>query len=81
MTWYVMRAALITHDDYIWIAIGASVMLLLWLAGFLVRLHAFKRELRYVKSEIQRNRGRERAHWEKKKRRLWMSLLIPFIKY
>lgn len=48
--------------------------------AFLPWLMEFRRELRFINMEIRRNHGRERAHWEKKKRRLWLSLL-PFFHY
>lgn len=48
-----------------------------WLAGFVT---GFSRELRYINMEIDRSEGRERRHWEKKRRRLWLSL-IPFVRY
>ena len=40
----------------------------------------FSRELRYLNIEISRTRGAERRYWEKRRRRLWLSL-IPFVKY
>ena len=52
----------------------------IFLAVFLPWLRDFRHEMRYINMEIQRNRGREREHWIKRKRRLWLSLL-PFVKY
>lgn len=49
-------------------------------AIFLPGWQDFNRELRYIKTEIGRTEGREQAHWKKKKRRLWLSLL-PFFRY
>ena len=40
----------------------------------------FFRELKYLKSEIHRTRGKERERWKRRKRRLLLSLL-PFVKY
>ena len=40
----------------------------------------FRDELKYINMEIGRTDGRERAHWEKKKKKLWLSL-IPFFPY
>lgn len=42
----------------------------------------FYRELKYLNSEIDRNKEneREQSRWKRRKRRLWLSL-IPFVKY
>ena len=40
----------------------------------------FSRELKYLKTEINRTHGDEREYWIHKRRRLWLSL-IPFVKY
>ena len=40
----------------------------------------FRKELRYLRIEIERTEGREREYWIQKKRRLWLSLL-PFVRY
>lgn len=40
----------------------------------------FFRELKYLKFEIQRTKGKERERWKRRKRRLILSLL-PFVKY
>ena len=62
--------------------IGVLVVLavVVFLAVFLPWLRDFRHEMRYINMEIQRNRGRERDHWIKRKRRLWLSIL-PFVKY
>ena len=62
--------------------IGVLVVLavVVFLAVFLPWLRDFRHEMRYINMEIQRNRGREREHWIKRKRRLWLSIL-PFVKY
>ena len=62
--------------------IGILVVLavVVFLAVFLPWLRDFRHEMRYINMEIQRNRGREREHWIKRKRRLWLSIL-PFVKY
>ena len=53
------------------------ILLCLWLVPVII---GFRDELEYLNMEIQRTEGRERAHWEKKKRKLWLSL-IPFVRY
>lgn len=62
--------------------VGIVIVLavVLFLAVFLPWLRDFRHEMRYINMEIQRNRGREREHWVKRKRRLWLSIL-PFVKY
>lgn len=65
--------------DYIIIgALLAAVVL--FFALFVPWLRDFRRELRYINMEIQRNTGREREHWIKRKRRLKLSIL-PFFHY
>ena len=56
------------------------VVVVVVLALFLPWLRDFRRELRYINKEIGRTDGREREHWKKKKKRLWLSLL-PFYHY
>ena len=49
------------------------------LAGLLVGVFVirdFRRELRYINREIQRATGREKEHWKKARRKLWLSLLL-----
>ena len=53
------------------------ILLCLWAVPLIV---SFRDELKYINMEIQRTEGRERAHWEKKRRKLWLSLL-PFVRY
>lgn len=61
----------------LYLLIGVLVLLLLlsipWLTWFC-------RELRFLNMEIQRNHGKEKERWKRRKRRLWLSL-IPFVKY
>lgn len=71
-----------TDNSGITILIAAFVVIIA--VVFLIRLalviNDFQTELKYIKGEIRRNHGMERKHWQKKKRRLWLSLL-PFVKY
>ena len=53
------------------------ILLCLWLVPLIISFHE---ELEYLNMEIRRTDGRERAHWEKKRRKLWLSLL-PFVRY
>lgn len=40
---------------------------------------AFRSELDYINSEIERTDGEEQQYWVRQRRRLWASLL-PFVK-
>ncbi|MBQ4066142.1 MAG: hypothetical protein IJD22_00730 [Clostridia bacterium] len=72
------------NNEYIivWVAVGAVALVILtaillniieW-AGF------FSKELRRINGEIERSEGAERRHWQKRKKRLFLSIL-PFVKY
>jgi len=67
-----------------WIKLGicvAAVLILVFiLAVFIPWLQDFRRELRYLNSEINRTEGREQLHWIKRKKRLIRSIL-PFYRY
>ncbi len=56
----------------------ASIFLaILLLVSVVMRIDEFSRELKYIKREIYRTRGREQKYWKGQKCRLWLSLL-PF---
>lgn len=65
----------------------ANVLLVIMIAFFAVmlfvvltvKIYDFKRDLDYLNMEIARTEGEEREHWEREKRRLWLSLL-PFFR-
>lgn len=59
------------------IAVFVLIGLAIWLARF---VETFSKELRYLNMEIGRTEGRERMHYLRRRRRLWLSL-IPFVKY
>ena len=59
------------------IAVIVLIGLVIWLARF---VETFSKELRYLNMEIGRTEGRERMHYLRRRRRLWLSL-IPFVKY
>ena len=62
------------------IAVAAVLILVFILAVFIPWLQDFRRELRYLNSEIGRTEGREQQHWIKRKKRLIRSIL-PFCRY
>lgn len=62
------------------IGVAIVIAIILVLAIFVPWLRDFRRELRYVNMEIERNTGRERERWMKRKKRLKLSIL-PFFHY
>jgi len=64
----------------LFIAVFAFLFLSLLTLYFVRWFNEFRRELRYLNTEIGRTEGRERRHYEKLKRKLYLSL-IPFVSY
>lgn len=62
------------------IVIIAVFFVVLLFYGLVVFLNEFSMELKYLNNEIRRTRGEDRKHWQRQKRRLWLSL-FPFIRY
>ena len=54
-----------------------GILLLLFLGSIALRLGGFLKELRYINAEIERTEGKDRAHYIKRRKKLWLSLL-PF---
>ena len=70
-----------SFNGLIVVAIGAALMLLIFVVAVLIPwLQDFRRELRYLNSEISRTEGREQLHWIKRKKKLLRSIL-PFCRY
>ena len=61
------------------IAVFLLILIALISVRLIVQIASFKYELRYLNMEIGRTSGAERKHWQKEKRRLWLSF-IPFYK-
>jgi len=59
------------------IAIFLGALIFFFVLQYIV---GFFQELRFINSEISRNRGDERKYWKNRKKRLFISL-IPFVKY
>lgn len=49
--------------------------------AFVLSLNEIRAEFRQINTEIRRNHGREQRYWKKRKRRMIISLIFPFIKY
>ena len=73
---------MLTSDSLmlLFIAFFGMVLLVLALWGMIHFFSDFSKELRYLNMEIHRTTGSERRHWQRRRRRLWLSLL-PFIRY
>ena len=64
-------------------------IIILLIAGLLIgplsviivtQIKVFKRELRFLNTEIAKADGAEKKYWKARKHQLWLSLL-PFVKY
>lgn len=62
------------------LGIVAAIVLIGLLVALVHFFIGFSQELRHINTEIGRTQGEERKHWERRKRKLWLSL-IPFVKY
>lgn len=60
--------------------IVTAILIVAYVIGVLVSLPFVIRENRMLTIEIGRTEGKEKEHYKKKKRRLWLSLL-PFVRY
>lgn len=71
-----------THYFSMWILVTlvGILFLLAILTIFASWFTEFKKELKYLNSEISRTYGEERKYWTHQKHRLWLSI-IPFFKY
>ena len=65
---------------YLLIGIIGIFFLILLLFGSVQFLSGFSDELKYLNTEINRTRGKERRYWKHRTNRVWLSLL-PCIKY
>ena len=57
--------------------IAATALAFLLLLKLGIFIDNFRRELKYIKTEINRSDGGERRYWLHQKKKLWLSL-IPF---
>ncbi len=62
------------------ICITAFLLIISILIGLTSVLSDFSQELRYLNIEIRRTEGCEQKYWIRKRRRLWLSLIL-FVKY
>lgn len=61
--------------------IGLCVLAVVLFVALAVWLPKFQRELKHVNRRIEQSRSeREKQHYIKRRRRLWLSL-IPFVRY
>ena len=57
--------------------LAATALAFLLLLKLGIFIDNFRRELKYIKMEINRSDGGERRYWKHQKKKLWLSL-IPF---
>lgn len=60
------------------IAILSLIIVILLGCSVGIRISRFCEELRYINMELNRCSIGERVKWRRRRRRLWMHLLIPF---
>lgn len=75
-----IAVAPMSETDVWIIGIFAAFVLVVLAINLTLFFHDFLRELRLLNMEINRSEGREREHYRRQRKRLWLSL-IPFIKY
>lgn len=80
MNYTITKLSATAEETAIGIVLIVLLLLFVLLACSMPWIRWFKQELKYINSEINRNEGREKARWQRRKKRLLMSL-IPFVKY
>lgn len=62
--------------------IPALLIIVFFIAlALILSLNEIRSELRHINIEIQRNHGKEQKYWKKRKRRMILSMIFPFIKH
>ncbi len=69
----------IRSKGMMWVCFSFVYLLIYIVIFFLIRFPEWKRELWYINMELQRAEGKNKRLWEKRKKRLYLSL-IPFVK-
>jgi len=70
----------VSHDSVlVLLAVVGGGLLLLIIASLCLKMDGFFSRLSQLNAEIRRTEGHERAHYKKRRRQLWLSLL-PFTK-
>ena len=80
MTLSMTTLALAANEQVLGILLIILMLTVVLLAILSPWIRWFRRELKFINTEIQRNTGREQQRWLRRRRRLWMSV-IPFVKY
>lgn len=65
---------------FVSIFVIVAVVFITVLINALIRWQTFSFERRRLNNEIQRTHGEEKRHWQRERRRLWLTLL-PFTKF
>lgn len=80
MTISITTLALAANEQVLGILLIILMLTVVLLAILSPWIRWFRRELKFINTEIRRNTGREQQRWLRRRRRLWMSV-IPFVKY
>ena len=80
MTISITTLALAANEQVLGVLLIILMLTVVLLAILSPWIRWFRRELKFINTEIQRNTGREQQRWLRRRRRLWMSV-IPFVKY
>ena len=56
-------------------------MIAAYILHIAISIRGFAEDLRYIKMELQRCSDRMRPKWRRRRRRLWLRLLIPFYRW
>ena len=65
---------------YLFGGLLAVLLIGVFLIAAVIATMDFQKELKHLNLEIGRTSGREQRYWQRRKKRLWLSL-IPFVRY
>ena len=80
MTYYFTKAYLPANESVASIVVILLLLIMVVLMCSFPWIQWFRRELKYLNSEIKRNEGKEKERWKRRKKRLLLSI-IPFVPY
>ena len=80
MTLTMTTLALAANERVLGVLLIILMLTVILLALLSPWIRWFRRELKFINTEIRRNTGREQQRWLRRRRRLVMSI-IPFVKY
>ena len=80
MIYSITKLTVSPEETTVGIVLIVLMLIFVVLACSMPWIRWFKQELKYINSEIERNEGREKERWIRRKKRLLKSI-IPFVKY